>query len=172
MGSILRSPLGMFVAILVVGFAVIAVGMTAFGGTSSSPSYGPKPLTSAQFKREGARLSRSLCLQLKPIVNKKPHSLRGFASGLARITVVFDRFRTGFDRLVPPASHARSFYRFRNKLDGAVYEWDRANHLAATHQWGSFLRLVRSKSWKRMKRQLGGTTKGKLSCGHARHAKT
>jgi hypothetical protein len=169
MGSFLRSPLGVFVAILVVGFALIAAGMTAFGGTSASPYNAAKPLTLAQFKRVNAQLGRSICLQLKPIVNKKPHSLREFTGGLRRITVVFDGLGTRLAVLVPPPSRARSFFRFRNKVDRAIPAMDRANHLAQTSQWRQLVLFVRSKSWKKIFRSFGGA-KGKLRCGHPSHA--
>ena len=167
MGSFFRNPLGVFVAILVVGFALIAAGMTA---TSGSPYHAPKTLTRAQYKRELAQLGRSICLQLKPIVNKKPHSLREFATGVRRITAVFDRLRMSLAGLVPPPSRARFFYRFRYKMDRAVHAMDRANHLAQTHQWRQLVLFVRSKSFKEISRRFGGATKGKLRCGHPSHA--
>jgi len=167
MGSFFRSPLGVFTAIMVVGLAVIAGGMKAFGGTSTSPYHAPAPLTTAQFKREGAQLGRSLCVQLKPVVNKKPHSLKEFAAGIREVDAAFDRLRAGLARMVPPPSRARHFFRFRNKVDGAVSAMDHANHLAETHQWRSLVLFVRSKSFKKINKQFGGGRKGKLSCGHA-----
>ena len=168
MGSFFRKPLGVFVAILVVGFVCIGLGMTALGGTSGSPDRPPEPLTRAQFQRVGDRLGRSLCLQLKPIVNKKPHSLRQLTSGIRRISAIFDRFRIRLYALIPPPARARAFYRLRNKLDAADNAMDHADHLAETRQWRRFVLYVRSKQFKDIGRRLGPAD-GKLRCGQGGH---
>ena len=167
MGSFLRKPLGLFAAIVVVGVVLIVAAMTAFGGTSGPPDYSPKPLTPAQFRLAGEHIGRSICLQLKPIVNKKPRSLREVATGMRRISAVFDRLTRGIDGLVPPPSVAAKILRLRRNLallDGAIH---RAAHLAETHQWRRFVLFVRSPWFKRLGRRFGPVQKGKLRCGHA-----
>jgi hypothetical protein len=168
MGSFFRNPLGLFATSLAVGFALLAVGMAAFGGTSGSPYHPPKPLTLAQYRRVGARLGRSMCLQLRPIVNKKPRSLRQLRSGIGRITAIFDRFRMRLYAVVPPPSRARSFHRLRNHLDAVVYAFHRADHLAETGQWRGFVLFVRSRSFKDLFKSVG-SAKGPLRCGRASH---
>jgi hypothetical protein len=167
MGSFFRKPLGLFAAIVVVGLVLIVAAMTAFGGTSGHPDYAPKPLTPAQFRQASERIGRSICLQLKPIVNKKPHTLREVASTIGRISTVFDRFTRDFDGLVPPPAAARLILRLRRNLgvlDGAVH---RAAHLAETHQWRRLVLFVRSPYFKKIGKRFGPAKKGKLRCGRA-----
>jgi hypothetical protein len=168
MGSFLRTPLGLFAAVVVVGLAVIMLALTEFGGTSGHAAHSPRPLTPAQFRSAGARIGRSACLQLKPIVNKKPRNLGEIASDTRRITAVFDRLTRDIDVLVPPPSAAPVVLRLRRDLgalDGAMH---RAAHLAETHQWRRFVLLVRSRWFQDIGKRFGPVQKGKLRCDRAR----
>ena len=171
MGSFLRKPLGMFVAVLVVGLALLAVGMTAFGGTSGStagsPYHPPKPLTPAQFRRAGDRIGLSLCLRLQPIVNKKPRNLREVRRGIRRIDAIFNRARTELYELVPPRSEAAAFRRLRSNLDDFDLVLHRLDHLAETGQWRRFVLLARSRQFRDIVRRFGPIHTGKLRCGRA-----
>jgi hypothetical protein len=167
-GSFFRKPLGVFAATLVVGCALLAVGMAAFGGTSgtSSSYHPPTPLTPAQFRKAGERIGMSVCLQLKPIVNKKPRNLREVARGMRGITAIFDGLRMKLYGLVPPASAAASFQRLRKNFDALDGAFRRLDHLAATRQWRRFVLLARSKWFKDIARRFGPIKKvGKLQCG-------
>ena len=152
-GSFFRNPFGLFATILVVGFALIGVGMTAFGG--GTPVQPPKTLTLAQYRRSVRRLGQSMCLQIKPTVNKGIHSLRQLRTGIGRLTVAVDRFRTGFYALVPPRSRSRSYFRLRSHIDGVTHAMRNANHLAATGQWGRLAWFVRSKAFRHPFRYFG-----------------
>ena len=166
MGSFLRRPLGAFVATLVVGSALLAVGMTAFGGTSGGASYhAGRPLTRAQFRRAGERIGRSMCLQLKPIVNKKPRTLREFTRGIRRIDSIFNRLRTKMYGLVPPPSAAASFQRLRSNLNAFDSVLHRLDHMAETRQWRRFVLLARSRWFKHIVERFGPIHTGKLRCG-------
>jgi hypothetical protein len=166
--SFFRKPLVAFTAVVVVGLALIFAAMTAFGGTSATRSPAtPKILTPAQFRQAGERIGRSVCLQLKPIVNKKPHSLREVSSGMRRITAVFDRMTREINRLLPPPSAAPFIQRLRSNLDVADGAMRRAAHLAETHQWRRFVLFVRSPYFKNIGKRFGPAHKGKLRCGRA-----
>jgi hypothetical protein len=166
--SFFRKPLVAFTAVVVVGFALIFASMTAFGGTSATRSPAtPKILTPAQFRQAGERIGRSVCLQLKPILNKKPHSLREVASGMRRISAVFDRLTTAIDRLLPPPAAAPLILRLRKNLGVADGAMRRAAHLAETHQWRRFVLFVRSPYFKNIGKRFGPVHKGKLRCGQA-----
>jgi hypothetical protein len=162
MGSFLRKPLGAFVATLVIGAALLGVGMTAFGGTSGSPYYGPKPLTPAQFRHAGLRFCLAYRPQLLGIANmKKPKNLREVAKDSRKITALTDSMTGFLDRVLPPRSAAASYRRvlFKfHKLDHAI---DRLNHLAQTRQWGQLVLLVRSKWWKNIGKLFGKPTNPK-----------
>jgi hypothetical protein len=168
-GSFFRRPLGAFVATLVVGSAVLAVGMTAFGGTSGAPSsyHAAKPLTRAQFRRAGVRIGRSICLQLRPIVNKKPRTLREFTTGIRRIDAIFNRLRTEMYGLVPPPSAAASFQGLRRNLNAFGSVLHRLDHMAQTRQWWRFVLLARSRWFRHIVRRFGPIKTGKLRCGQA-----
>lgn len=173
-GSFFRRPLGMFVAVLVVGFALLAVGMTAFGGGSGGTSGGPyhvaKPLSPAQFRRAGVRICLSLRSQLRWLATHKPSNLREVTRYEARATAIFDRLTREVDAVVPPPSAAAAFRRLRRNLglaDGALH---RLNHLTETHQWRRAVFLIRSPWWKNIERRLGPPLKLRdMHCGQASH---
>ena len=162
MGSFVRKPLGAFIAVLVAGSALLAVGMTAFGGTSGSRYYVPKPLTRAQFQHAGLRFCLTFRPQLLRIANlKKPKSLREIAKDSRRITALTDSMTGFLDRVLPPRSAAASYRRMLlkfHKLDHAI---DRLNHLAQTRQWWQLVLLARSKWWKNIARLFGKPTNPK-----------
>jgi hypothetical protein len=173
MGSFFRRPLGLFVAIVVVGIILIGVGMTAFGGTSS-PSAGsyhaPKPLTPAQFRRAGVRVclsARSLARAIK--VNGKARNLRDVRKDFRMFTPRFDRLIGEFDGLVPPRSAASSFRRMRRMLDAVNRDWDQLDHFAATGQWRRFVLFARS-TFRKDIRRLGPPTRLRdIHCGQVSH---
>lgn len=172
MRSFLRKPLGVFAVTLALGSVLLAVGMTAFGGTSGGSSSGSSyhsrpPLTAPQFRRAGERIGLSICLKLAPIVNRKPRTLRAFTKGMRRITSLVDRMTAQLNGLVPPPSAARPFERFLRKINAADHAIDHADHFAETHQWRRFVLLVRSRGWKNVFRKFGPITKGKLRCGQS-----
>lgn len=172
MGSFFRRPLGAFATVLAVGFAVIAVGMTAFGGGASGgrgPYHSAKALTPAQFRRAGDRIGLSFCLPLKPIVNRKPRTLREFRRNIRRITAIFDGLRTKLYGLVPPSSEAASFQRLRSNFDAFDHALHRLDHLAETRQWRRFVLLARSRWFRDIARRFGPIKKGRLRCGRAGH---
>lgn len=150
MGSFFRKPLGLFTGIVVVGCILIAVGMTAFGGTSGGMSYqSATRLSPAQFGRANERICLSLRQQLKSLVaNGKPRSLREVTRYLRRGTSIFDHLRTEYYGLVPPPSAAAPFRRLLHKLDVADRALHRLDHLSETRQWGRFLLLARSRWFK------------------------
>jgi hypothetical protein len=169
MGSFFRRPLGACIATLAIGFILIAVGMKATGGTSGSLSRAARPLTRAQFRRAGERIGRSICLQLKPIVNKKPRTLREFTRGIRRIDTIFSRLRAEMYGLVPPPSAATSFQRLRSNLDAFDLVLHRLDHMAQTRQWRRFVLLARSRWFKKIVRRFGPVKKGGLHCGQPSH---
>jgi hypothetical protein len=173
MGSFLRKPLGLFVAIVVVGFMFIAVGMTAFGGTSSTPGGlppAPTPLSRAQLKRAGVRICLSLRPQLRWLANNKPRKLRQLPKYIARATSIIDRLTTDVDRLVPPPSAPASFRHLRRNVGAEDRAMHRLNHLTQTHQWRRGYLLIHSRSWKKMEKRLGPYRPLKdIRCGQASH---
>ena len=173
-GSFFRKPLGLSVAIVVVGLIVIAVGMTAFGGTSSTSAgsyHAPKPLTPAQFRRAGVRLclsARSLARAVE--ANGKVHSLREARGFFRKFTPRFDRLIAEFDGLVPPRSFAAPYRRMLRRLDAVSRDMDQLDHFAETGQWRRFVLFVRSTFRKDIKR-LGPPTKLRdIHCGQVSHA--
>jgi hypothetical protein len=174
MASFFRSPLGILVAVLVVGLAVIALGMKAFGGTPGDTFGGlpppPTPLSRAQFKRAGQRICLSLRPQLRWLANNKPRKLRQLPNYIARDTSIVDRLTAELDRLVPPPSAAASFRHLRRNLGVVDRAMHRLNHLTQTHQWRRGYLLVHSRWWKKMEKRLGPYRPLKdIRCGQASH---
>ena len=173
-GSFFRSPLGVFVAVLVVGFIFIAVGMRAFGGTSGSASGVPyhhaTPLSPAQFRRAGVRIClsfRSLAKAIK--ADGKARNLREATRLFRKFTPRFDRLIAELDGLVPPRSAAAYFRRMRRRLDAVNRDMDQLDHFAETGQWRRFVLFARSTFHKDIKR-LGPPTKLRdIRCGQASH---
>jgi hypothetical protein len=172
MGSFFRRPLGVFVGVVVVGLILIAVGMTVFGGNSSTAAYyqSRTPLTPAQFRRAGVRIclsARSLARAIK--ANGKAHNLREARRDFREYTPRFDRLTAEIDGLVPPPSAAAPFRRMRRRLDAVTRDWDRLDHFAETGQWRRFVLFARSTFRKDIKR-LGPPTKLRdIHCGQANH---
>jgi hypothetical protein len=165
-GSFLRRPLGLFAAILVVGFIVIAVGMKATGGRSGLPQ-ADRPLTPAQFSRAGLHICLSIRAQLKALAAEgKPRNLRQVTRFSRKLRSLIDRVTTELNGLIPPPAAAASFRRMRLNIDvfdGAVHRLD---HLAQTHQWRRLVLLVRSPWWKNIEKRFGPPTKlGHMHCG-------
>lgn len=170
-GSFLRKPLGLFAATLVVGFAVMAVGMEAFGGGSGGaapPPRPPVPLTKAQFKRAGVRICLSLRPQLTWVVGlpkHKPRNLREVTSDSRRLTSIVDRLTTDLNGLVPPRSVAARYQHLLRKFDTLDRALHRFNHLAETHQWRQLALLARSRWWKNLGKLFGPPrTSGPIRC--------
>jgi hypothetical protein len=162
-----------FVAVVVVGLILIAVGMTAFGGTSSSAAGGyhaPKPLTPAPFRRAGVRLClsfRSLAKAVK--ANGKVHSLREATRFFRKFTPRFDRLTAELEGLVPPRSAAASFRRMSRRIDAVRGDMDQVDHFSETGQWRRFVLFARSTFRKDIKR-LGPPTKLRdIHCGEVSH---
>jgi hypothetical protein len=167
--AFLRRPLGLFAAIVVVGLIVIAVGMTAFGGTSGGSSYSVTALSPAQFARAGEHACLSLRRQLKPVVGKERRSLRARAQSIRLITATFDRLTADLYGVVAPASDAASFRRLLASLKAADLGLHRLDHFAGTGQWQSAAVFVRSTEWKDIGKQLGPPAKRvDLRCNGAR----
>jgi hypothetical protein len=166
MGSFLRRPLGIFAAILVVGFALIALGMEVSGGTSGGSPRSAAPLSPAEFQRTGERICLSLRSQLRWLAAHKPTSLRQVTRFIARGTSVFDGLTAKVDRLVPPPAAAASIRRLRTNLGVADRALHHLDHLTETHQWRRAVLLVRSRWWKNIGKRFGPPTKLKnMDCG-------
>jgi hypothetical protein len=170
MASFFRSPLAVFAAIVVVGLALIAIGMKAYGGTGGAYQ-GPEPLSRAQFGRAGEHICLTLRGQLIWLNKHKPTNLRTLTGYIARGTADFNALTTEIDRLLPPPSVARSYQRARAKLDMADRAMQSLDHLTQTRQWRHAIILVRSRWWRRIMTQLGGhpTSPKNMRCGRASH---
>lgn len=144
MGSLLRRPLVLFAAILLVGLAVLAIGMKATGGNPGLPN--AKPLSPRQFRRANQHICLFVRGQLESLVARgKPRNLRQAATYLRRAVSIFDQLRTDYYGLVPPRSDAAAFRRLLRHLDVADRAMHRLNHLSETRQWRSLVLLVRSR---------------------------
>src|SRR6478752_4534739 len=156
MGSFFRRPLGAFVATLVVGSALLAVGLKAYGGTSGVPYPSAKPLTREQFNRAGVQMCLSLRPQLEWVMHmKKPRNLREVTTDSRWLTSITDRMTTDLHGLIPPPSLAVRYHRVLRKFDTLDHAVRRLNHLAETRQWRRFVLLIRSRWWKNIGKLFG-----------------
>ena len=169
MGSFFRKPLGLFVAIVVVGLVLIAGGMKALGGTSDGAPHPATPLTPAQFKRASLHFCLSVRAEVKAIIARgKPRNLREATADIRDYTRFMDRMTAELNALVPPPAAAASFGRERRKLDAFDGAMHRLDHLAETRQWRRFVFLVRSKWWKGLVKGFGPSTNPKhMRCSPA-----
>jgi hypothetical protein len=169
MGSFLRRPLGAFIATLVVGSAILAVGMKAFGGTSGVPYPSAKPLTLKQFNRAGMQMCLSLRPQLEWVIHmKKPRNLREVTRDSRRLSAIADRMTADLHELIPPPSLAARYQRMVRKFDTLDHAIRRLDHLAETRQWRRFVLLVRSRWWKHIGRLFGPPRQVRhIRCGGA-----
>ena len=167
-GSFLRKPLGLFAATLVVGFAVIAVGMMALGGTSGSAGPSPTPqLPAAVEKARFQHAAMHICLSSRSLVKGviargKPHSLREATSDFHWMTPRFDSLTREVDALVLPTAAgktAAALERLRRKLDQFDRALDHLDHFAETRQWRRFVLLARSPGFRRLGNQFGSHRK-------------
>ena len=165
--SFFRKPLVAFSAVLVAGPRPDLRGDDDIRRNNGYPSPAtPKLLTPAQFRQAGERIGRSVCLQLKPIVNKKPHSLREVSSGMRRITAVFDRLTResiGSSRRLP---------RHLSSSACAATSTSPTGPCAGRPTWprrisGDVVLFVRSPYFKNIGKRFGPAHKGKLRCGRA-----
>lgn len=164
----MRKPLGAFFATLVVGAALLGVGMTAFGGTSGN--HGPTPLTQAQFVRLGTRMCVSLRQQLKAVTVARPSNLRQAARPVRRTISMFDGLLTTLYGLLPPPSADAPFRHLLGNLETADHALHRLDHLAETQQPQRAAVLVRSRWWQGVGRRLRSAAKPKaIPCGRVRH---
>jgi hypothetical protein len=76
----------LFVAIVVIGAIVIAVGMREFGGTSAG--YAATPLSSEQFAQLNEHACISLRRQLNAVTRLKPRSFTGAARSVRRTAAI------------------------------------------------------------------------------------
>ena len=144
-GSLLRKPLGLFAAVVVVGLILIGVGMTAFGGTPSAAERSATPLTPMQFAHANERICLSVRHQLRSLVaGGKPHNLRQVTTYLRRGTAIVDQLRSQYYRLIPPPAAVPSFRRLLGKLDAEDSTLNRLNHMSETRQWRRFVLLTRT----------------------------
>jgi hypothetical protein len=150
MGSFFRRPLGMFLAVMAAGLVVIAVWFAAFGGGAARTQ--PPPLSHGQFARQASGACMAFSLQLEAVVDKKPKSLRALTRGVRRLTMLFDRLRASWYRLLPPSSDAPMFRRLVSAFDAEDQAMHQMRHLADTRQWLR-LRIV-SRSIARSKAQV------------------
>lgn len=161
-GSFLRKPLGLFAATLLVGFAVIAVGMEAFGGGSGGvppTSQAPTAVAKARFKHAALQICLSSRSLVKGVIARgKPHSLREATRDFQWMTPRFDGLTREVDGLVvaPSAGKAAAaLERLRRKLDPFDRALDHLDHFAETRQWRRFVLLARSPGFKRLGKQFG-----------------
>jgi hypothetical protein len=165
MGSFFRHPLALFAAILVVGVALIAGGMKAFGGTSGKPADAATPLSPGQFAQANERICVSLRQELQSLVaHGKPRSLRQAITYIRRGTTLFDHLRTEYYSLIPPPSYRVQFRRLLTRLNVMDVAMHHLDHLADTHQWARFVLLARSRSFKKLFRDSGPPTRLKQMC--------
>jgi hypothetical protein len=177
MGSLLRKPLGVFVAALAVGLAVILVGMKAYGGNSGGAVPPPTPQLSpvvmkAKFQHAAIQMCLSSRALIKGIIARgKPRSLRDATSDFHWMTPRIDSLARQIDGLVPPPSDARTaaaLKRVRSKLNRFDRALDHLDHFAETGQWRMFVLLARSPGFKRLSKQFGSSRKVRnIHCGQA-----
>jgi hypothetical protein len=164
MGWFLRRPLGLFAAIVVIGVALIALGMKAFGGTSSAPLYSATPLSPAQFSHLGQNACVSLQRQLKAATGRGPGNLTDAARSVRTVASTLDRLNLELDARIPPASEVIPFRRLLGNIraaDRALHSLDR---LTGSGQWQRATLLVRSRGWQDIGKQLGPSAR----LGHTR----
>ena len=165
----LRRPLGLFVAILVVGVLVIAVGMSAFGGTSGATGYSATPLSTGQFAHLGEQACISLRRQLRGVTARKPRTRKAAARSVRRFASTLDRLNMELDGRVPPPSEVAPFRRLLGRIQTAGRAMNQLDRLTETGQWQRATLLVRSRSWQVIGRRLRPSAKaGNVRCGRAR----
>jgi hypothetical protein len=168
MGSFLRRPLDLFIAIVVVGLILIAGGMKAFGGFTAS-SQAPS-LTQAQFVRLGEGVCVSLRQQLKEVRAASPRNLRQAARPVRLVTWMFDGLVTKLGGLRLPPSADRPSRHLVATLEMADHALHRLDRLTETHQAQRATLLVRSGWWRNISERLRSSGKTKaVQCGRVRH---
>jgi len=175
MGSFFRTPLGLFVATLVVGAVVIAVGMKAYGGGGGAVPPTPQVPTAvarARFRHAAIRLCLSARALHRGIVARgKPRNLRQATRMFHWMTPRIDGMTREVDGLVPPPSAvaaAKHLRRLRRKFDRFDRALDHLDHFAETGQWRRFVLLARSPGFKKLGKSFGPHRKLRnIHCGTA-----
>lgn len=166
MGWLLRRPLALFAAVVVIGVAVIAVGMRAFGGTSE---YSATPLSSEEFAHLSEHACTSLRQQLRAVVDKKPRTSAEAARSVRRYAAILEGLNLGLDGRIPPPSEVAPFRHLLANIQTAERAMHRLDRLAETGQWRGATLLVRSPSWRHIGKRLRPSAKvAHIRCGRAR----
>jgi hypothetical protein len=150
-GWFVRTPLGLFVAIVVIGFIVIAVGMREFGG--SSAGYSATPLSSTHFAQLTQQACISLRRQLKAVTHQKPKTMTGAARSVRRTAAILAGLNLQLDGQIPPPSEVAPFRRFLANIQTADRALQQLDRLTGSRQWERAILLVRSRSWREMRKR-------------------
>jgi hypothetical protein len=164
----LRSPLGLFAAIVVVGVVVIAVGLKELGGTSAASSLSATPLSSGQFAQLNEHACVSLRRQLTAATRKKPRTRVEATRSVRRVASILDGLNLELDGRVPPPSEVAPFRSFLGNVQSAERGMNQLDRLTETGQWQQAILLVRSQSWRDIGKRLVPSKVANVHCGRAR----
>jgi hypothetical protein len=165
-GRFLRTPLGLFAALVVLGVIVIAVGMKALGGTSAGAA--ATPLSSEQFAQLNEHACISLRRQLKAVRQRKPRTFTGAARSVRRTAAILAGLNMELDGQIPPPSEVARFRQVLRKIQTAGRALRQLDRLTGSRQWGRATVLVRARSWREMRNQSQSATAEKIRCGGGR----
>jgi hypothetical protein len=166
MGSFLRTPLGLFAAVVAIGVVVIAVGMKEFGGTSAG--YAATPLSSEQFAQLNEHACVSLRRQLKAVDRRQPRTSTGAARSVHRTAAILAGLNMELDGRIPPASEVAPFRRLLGNIQSTGRAMRQLDRLTESGQWARATVLVRSRSWREMRKLRQSVTAANIRCGGAR----
>lgn len=164
MGRFLRTPLGLFAAVLVIGVVVIAAGLKEFGGPSAG--YSATPLSSAQFAQLNEQACVSLRQQLDAVTRRKPRNLAGAARSVHRTAAILAGLNMKLDGQIPPAAEVAPFRQLLARIQTAERAMQQLDRVTESGQWAHASVLVRSPSWREMRKQ--SAPAASLRCGQAR----
>jgi hypothetical protein len=163
-GSFLRTPLGLFAAVVAIGVLVIAVGMKEFGGTAGAA---PTPLSSQQFIQLNEHACISLRGQLKAVARRKPRTFKGAARSVHKTAAILAGLNMELDGQIPPPAEVAPFRRLLSEIQTADRAMQQLDRLTESGQWARAGVLVRSRSWREMRKLEQSATAANTRCGRA-----
>jgi len=166
MGSFLRTPLGLFAAVVVIGVIVIAVGMKEFGGTSAGAV--PTPLSSEQFAQLNEHACLSLRAQLRAVNRRQPRSFAAAARSVHRTQAILAGLNLELDGQIPPAAEVDPFKQLLRNIQTADRAMQQLDRLTESGQRTRATVLVRSRSWQEMRKVRQSASAAKIRCGQGR----
>ena len=164
-GWFLRTPLGLFAAVVVIGLIVIAVGLKEFGGTSAGHS--AASLSSEQFAQLNEHACISLRRQLKAVTRREPRTLTGAARSVRRTAAILANLNMELDGQIPPAYEVAPFRHFLGNVQTADRAMQQLDRLTESGQWERASLLVRSRWWQEMRKVKRSATAASIRCGRA-----